>query len=69
MSRLAPVRTNRVWEFYRRHMELTQNQWNLIVPHLPVQRGNGKIPNLQVLNAILYITEHGSKWHGLTERF
>ena len=43
-------------------MELTQNQYELIAPHLPVQRGNVKIPNLLVLNAILYVAEHGCKW-------
>ena len=33
-------------------MELTQAQYQLIEPHLPVQRGNVSIPNIQVLNAI-----------------
>ena len=28
-----------------------------------------KIPNLEVLNAILYVAEHGCKWRGLPERF
>ena len=50
-------------------MELTQGQYELIAPHLPVQRGNVKIPNLKVLNAILYVAEHGCKWRGLPERF
>ena len=50
-------------------MELTQGQYELIAPHLPVQRGNVKIPNLKVLNAILYVAEHGYKWRGLPERF
>ena len=50
-------------------MELTQSQYALIASHLPVQRGNAKIPNLQVLNAMLYIAEHGCKWRGLPERF
>ena len=50
-------------------MELTQSQYELIAHHLPVQRGNVSIPNIQVLNAILYITEHGCKWRGLPERF
>ncbi len=27
------------------------------------------IPNLQVINAILYVAEHGCKWRGLPERF
>ena len=51
------------------YMELTQGQYELIEPHLPVQRGNVRIPNLQVLNAILYVAEHGCKWRGLPERF
>ena len=34
-------------------MELTQGQYELIEPHLPV------------LNAILYVAEHGCKWRGL----
>ena len=50
-------------------MELTQGRYELIEPHLHVQRGNVRIPNLQVLNAILYVAEHGCKWRGLPERF
>ncbi len=50
-------------------MELTQSQYEVIAPHLPVQRGNVRIPNLEVLNAILYVAEHGCKWRGLPERF
>ncbi|WP_410174784.1 transposase, partial [Microbulbifer thermotolerans] len=36
---------------------------------LPIPRGNVKISNLQVLNAILYVAEHGCKWRGLPKRF
>ena len=50
-------------------MELTQSQYELIAPHLPVQRGNVKIQNLKVLNAILYVAEHGCKWRRLPKRF
>lgn len=50
-------------------MELTQEQYELIASHLPVQRGNVKISNLQALNAILYVAEQGCKWRGLPERF
>ena len=50
-------------------MELTQEHYKLIEPHLPVQRGNVRISNLQVLNAILYVAEHGCKWRGLPKRF
>ena len=50
-------------------MELTQEQFERIEPLLPVQRGNVKISNLMVLNAILYVAEQGCKWRGLPERF
>ena len=36
---------------------------------LPVQRGNVRLSNLQVLNAILFVAEHGCKWRGLPKRF
>ena len=50
-------------------MEMTKAQFKIIEHLLPVQRGNVKIPNIQVINAILYIAEHGCKWRGLLERF
>ncbi len=50
-------------------MELTEAQYERIAPFLPVQRGNVRLPNLLVLNAILYVAEHGCKWRGLPERF
>ena len=50
-------------------MELTQDQYERIEPLLPVQRGNVSISNLQVLNAILFVAEHGCKWRGLPPRF
>ena len=50
-------------------MELTQAQFERVAPHLPVQRGNVTHSNLQVLNAILYVAEHGCKWRGLPARF
>ena len=34
-----------------------------------LQRGNVSMSNLQVLNAILYVAEHGCKWRGLPPRF
>lgn len=36
---------------------------------MPRQRGNVSLPNLQVLNAILYAAEHGCMWRGLPRRF
>jgi transposase len=50
-------------------MEITPAQFEKIAPHLPVQRGNVRVSNLQVLNAILYVAEHGCKWRGLPVRF
>ncbi len=50
-------------------MEITQAQYERIAPSLPVQRGNVSLSNLQVLNAILYVAEHGCKWRGLPTRF
>ena len=50
-------------------MEITEAQYERIAPHLPVQRGNVRVSNLQVLNAILYVAEHGCKWRGLPGRF
>lgn len=50
-------------------MEITEEQYERIADCFPVQRGNVSISNLQVLNAILYVAEHGCKWRGLPKRF
>lgn len=50
-------------------MELTDAQYEQIAPLLPRQRGNVTLDNRQVLNAILYVAEHGCKWRGLPARF
>ena len=50
-------------------MEITDAQFEQIAPYLPIQRGNVSVSNLQVLNAILYVAEHGCKWRGLPKRF
>jgi transposase len=50
-------------------MELTEAQFKKIEHCLPRQRGNVRMSNLQVLNAILYVAEHGCKWRGLPKRF
>ena len=52
-----------------RFMEITEAQYLRIAPSLPRQRGNVRISNLQVLNALLYVAEHGCKWRGLPKRF
>ena len=50
-------------------MKITQDQYDKISHILPIQRGNVKFSNLQVLNAILYVAEQGCKWRGLPEHF
>lgn len=50
-------------------MELTDAQYEQIAPLLPRQRGNVTLDHRQVLNAILYVAEHGCKWRGLPARF
>ena len=50
-------------------MEITTEQYSRIESYFPTQRGNVKNENLQVLNAILYVAEHGCKWRGLPKRF
>jgi transposase len=50
-------------------MEITAAQFAQVEQCLPTQRGNVSLSNLQVLNAILYVAEHGCKWRGLPKRF
>lgn len=50
-------------------MKITEEQYERIAYCFPVHRGNVSISNLQVLNAILYVAEHGCKWRGLPKRF
>src|SRR6201992_673401 len=50
-------------------MEITEEQYARIKDSLPVQRGNVSLSNLQFLNAVLYVSEHGCKWRGLPKRF
>ena len=50
-------------------ISLTEDQYEVIRPLLPVQRGNVRIANLDVLNAVLYVAENGCKWRALPERF
>lgn len=50
-------------------MEITEEQYERIKDRLPLQCGNVRLANLQVLNAILYVAEQGCKWRGLPKRF
>ena len=50
-------------------MEISKEQFSAITHYFPRQRGNVSLPNREVLNAILYVAEHGCKWRGLPKRF
>lgn len=50
-------------------MEITEEQYERIRECLPVQRGNVRLNNLEMLNAVLYVAEQGCKWRGLPKRF
>ena len=50
-------------------MELTESQFQRIAHCLPRQRGNVGMTNLHLLNALLYVVEHGCKWRGLPKYF
>jgi len=50
-------------------MTITEEQFRRIEGCFPTQRGNVSLSNLNVLNAILYVAEHGCKWRGLPKRF
>jgi transposase len=54
---------------YTAPMKITASQYQQIEAFLPRQRGNVSLSNLQVLNAILYVAEHGCKWRGLPRHF
>ena len=48
---------------------ITEEQYELLKPYLPVQRGNVKIPNLTLINAVLYVAENSCKWRALPQEF
>jgi hypothetical protein len=52
-----------------RCMEISEAQYERIKDALPVQRGNVRLNNLQVLNAVLYVAEQGCKMARSAEAF
>ena len=49
--------------------QITAKQYAKIRPFLPVQRGNVRIPNIDFINAVIYVLENGCKRRALPERF
>ena len=50
-------------------MELSREQFERIKDCLPRQRGNVRVGNFMLLNALLYALEHGCKWRGMPVLF
>ena len=51
-------------------MQLTREQFDeQIAPLLPRQRGNVRLDNFQVVNAILYVAANGCKWRALPKHY
>ena len=50
-------------------MQLSATQFQQIEDWLPRQRGNVKVSNLQVINAILFVAANGCKWRALPEHY
>jgi transposase len=50
-------------------MQLTRKQFEHIAPLLPRQRGNVRLDNFDVVNAILYVAANGCKWRALPSHY
>ena len=50
-------------------MQLSREQFEQIAPLLPRQRGNVRMDNFDVLNAVLYVAANGSKWRALPNHY
>src|SRR5215212_6636776 len=49
--------------------DLTDEQWELVAPHIPPPRGNRRVDIREVVNAILYINRAGCQWRMLPQHF
>jgi transposase len=50
-------------------MQLTRSQFEQVAPWLPRQRGNVRLDNFEVVNAILYVAANGCKWRALPAHY
>ena len=48
---------------------ITEEQYAVLHPHLPVQRGNVRIPNRIVVSALIYVLENRCSWRALPKHF
>ena len=50
-------------------MAITEKEYERIARHLPKQRGNVEITNIEFLNALLYAIENACKWRKMPEKY
>ena len=50
-------------------MKLNENQYQQVTKLLPKQRGNVKVENRDLLNALIYRCENGCSWRALPQHF
>ena len=50
-------------------MQLTREQFQRVASLLPRQRGNVRLDNFEVVNAILYMAANGCKWRALPSHY
>ena len=50
-------------------MQLTRDQFEQIAALLPRQRGNVRLDNFKVVNAILHVADNGCKWRSLPSHY
>ena len=50
-------------------MQLTDEQFKIIEPHCPTQRGNVNIPNIIVINALLHVMHKACASRKLPEEY
>ena len=49
--------------------EISEKEYEKVAESFPRQRGNVRIDNRTMLNALLYINENGCKWRALPEKY
>ena len=50
-------------------MEINIGQYEKLKDILPVQRGNVRVENMTLINALLYMCENGCKWRRLPKEY
>ena len=50
-------------------MQLSREQFQQLAPLLPRHRGNVRLDNFEVVNAILYVAANGCKWRALPSHY